>query len=89
MALQMSYTAPDGVAYPECYVRATYILAYPESSSIVTDFYANRQAFDDGAGPVNGALFPAETAVLDGAIFANAYAYLLTLPEFAGAIEVP
>lgn len=89
MALQMPYTAPDGATYPECFIPISYVLAYPAMSTIIASFYANRATFEAGGNALQAPLFDAPTAQLNGAIFANAYAHLLTLPEFAGAVVVP
>lgn len=89
MALQMNFTAPDGATYPECYIIINYALAYPAQSTLVASFYADKAALEAGDNALQVSNFDLPTATLDGAIFANAYAYLLTLPEFAGAIEVP
>lgn len=89
MALQMNYTAPDGTNYPACYITISYVLAYPQSSTIVASFYPDKATFDAGGDALKAPGYDAQTAQLEGALFANGYAYLLTLPDFAGAIEVP
>lgn len=89
MALQMSYTAPDGTTYPACYCPISYVLAYPETATLVVSYYADKASFEAGADALKVGNYDAATAQLDGAIFANGYTYLLTLPDFAGAAIVP
>jgi hypothetical protein len=89
MALQMSYTAEDGTVYPECYVQISNIIAMPDQSMICTNYFANIAAHDAGSLPLcQPAYHPATTLFDTGPIFDVAYDYLLTLPEFAGAVPV-
>ena len=89
MSLQMSYTAADGTVYPECFVNLPYILCYPDTAEIMTSYFANHQAFIDRENPIYATTYSTTTDSIDGDLFPHATAYLLTLPEFAGAVVVP
>ena len=89
-ALKFTYISAEGGTFPEAIATVGYLLAYPQKSTIVACYYANQaqaEAYADGLTAVN---FEADTATLaaNGELFANALAYLKTLPEFAGAEEI-
>ena len=89
MALQMPYTAEDGTFYPMCYVLVSSIIAMPETSMICTNFFADQAAYESGGLPLSQPAFHPATTLFDaGPIFNVSYDYLLTLPEFAGAVIV-
>lgn len=89
MALQMNYTAPDGINYPECYIAISYVQAYPETATLVTSFFADKATFEAQGNALKVGNYDTATSTLNGGIFANSYTYLLSLPDFAGAHEVP
>ena len=89
MALQMNFTAPDGTVYPECYIPLVNVVADLTDAVVTVNFYASRATFDAGAAPLQLLSYQTAVGELHGDVIQAAYAYLLTLPEFAGAIEVP
>lgn len=89
MALQMSFTADDGTVYPECYVSLVNVIATLDDALVTVNYYADRAAFEAGAAPLKLRSFQTDVDSLPGNIIPASYAYLLTLPDFAGAIEVP
>lgn len=89
MALTMSYTAPDDVVYPNCYIPIGAIVLSPSGATICTNFFADEAAFQVGQLPLTQPAFSTALSLFDtGPAFEVAYAYLLTLPEFAGATIV-
>lgn len=79
---------PD-VVYPESYaeiltIRVTETLSYP-----LVAWYADADARKAGADPLKVFEYGVLTSQLQGDIYPAAYAWLLTLPEFEGAIYVP
>lgn len=89
MALQMSFTADDGKVYPNCYIPLVNVIVDPANAVVTVNYYADRAAFEAGDKPLQLWSYQTATAALVGNIIPAAYAYLLTLPEFAGAVEVP
>lgn len=97
MALQVSLTivapcapvCPDpDVVYPEAYAKILSIRVTDPLSFPLVAWYADAAAHAEGADPVQLKEYGVETSQLQGDIYPAAYAWLLTLPEFAGAIEV-
>lgn len=89
MALQMNFTADDGTVYPACYIPLVNVIADPVDAVVTVNYYADKAAFEAGAAPLQLRSFQTATSDLSGNIIPAAYTYLLTLPDFAGAIEVP
>lgn len=89
MALEMSFTADDGTVYPACYIPLLNVIADPADAVVTVNFYADKAAFDAGAAPLQLRSFQTATPDLVGNVIPAAYTYLLTLPDFAGAHEVP
>lgn len=90
MALQMAYTAADEVVYPQCYIVISAIVLASSGATVCTNFFSDEIAYLDGTLPVTQPAFQADVALWDqqGNPFDVAYAYLLTLPEFSGAVVV-
>jgi hypothetical protein len=89
MALTMSYTADDGSVYPNCYIPIGAIVLAPMGATICTNFFATEQAYLDNELPLVQPAFSTGLSLFDtGPAFDVAYDYLLTLPEFAGAVIV-
>lgn len=89
MALQMSFTAEDGTVYPECYVSLVTVVATLDEALVNVNYYADRASFENHAASLQLRSFQTDVDSLQGNVIPAAYAYLLTLPDFAGAIEVP
>lgn len=102
MALTISLTLPATTAlvngevvdvpeitYPQAYARAYAIRAFAQDSYILVTWYADEAARLANADPVKAYEFTTTTASLTGDIYPAAYAYLKTLPDFAGAIDHP
>lgn len=87
MALQMSYTSPEGQVYPECYIVLTAIVLSPSGATLCTNYYAEKAVFDEGGLPLVQPAYRSEISLYDtGPAFNVSYQYLLTLPDFAGAV---
>lgn len=102
MALTLSLTLPattalvDGVVvevpeitYPQAYARAYSIRAFAQESYILVTWYADEAARFANADPVKAYEYSTSTASLVGDIYPAAYAFLKTLPDFAGATDHP
>lgn len=102
MALTISLTLPATTAlvngevvavpeitYPQAYARAYAIRAMSSESFILVTWYADEAARLANADPVKALEFTTTTASLKGDIYPAVYAYLKTLPEFAGAADHP
>ncbi len=100
MALKVSLTippnripeTPDEVAeqaqeFPESYARILYVRSMAQDSFIFVCWYANEAARLAGEDAVKVYEYQTATASLPGDIYPAAYAYLKTLPEFAGATD--
>lgn len=90
MALQMAWTAPDGAYYPEAYIKIIVVTATPDEATLACNWYADQAAWAAGLVPLlqNGYVTPTSTFAT-GPLFDVADAYLVTLPEFSGAVIVP
>jgi hypothetical protein len=89
MALQMSYTSIEGTVYPKCYVLISNIISTSEVSTICTNFFENKTAYETEELPLAQISFLITTSIFGvGPLFDTAYDYLLTLPEFEGAVLV-
>lgn len=87
MALQMSYTTETGTNYPECYIIVSNIIIMPETSMICTNYFSSLSSFESGELPIAQPAYNVATNSFDiGPVFDAAYNYLLTLPEYSGAI---
>lgn len=90
MPLQMNYTSPDGVNYPQAYLYSPVIVFTPEVATISLNWYANKQEWENSLVPIHQSGHSMDTSTYPSAnVFGAAYAHLLTLPEFSTAIEVP
>lgn len=103
MALTLSLTMPATTAlineqvvavpettYPNAYARLFMARASSSETYLLVCWYADAAARFANADPVKIYEFPAvPTASLVGDIYPAAYAYLKTLPEFAGAVDHP
>lgn len=91
MALQMSYTSPDGTVYSKCYIPISAIILAPSGGTICTNFFADETVYCKGGLPLSQPAFQVDLSLWDqsGKPFDIGYDYLLTLPEFAGAVLVP
>lgn len=93
MALQMAFTveAPDDgqptVLYPAAYVRVFYVRATAQESYLLVCWYADADARERNDAPFKQLEYQVATSALVGDVYPAAYAYLKTLPEFAGAID--
>jgi hypothetical protein len=89
MALQLDLKVSDvGYEFPECYARIVFARTMKDQTLIWVNFYANYAARVAEDMPVKQKEYPCVTAELQGDIFPAMYAYLKTLPDFAGAIDV-
>jgi hypothetical protein len=96
MGLQMTYTVPDGTMYPQCFVfiatiqLAPSVMDLPSNATLFVNFYADQHSMETGGLPVCQSSFSPEPSIfyLDGNPFDIGYDYLLTLPEFSGAVIV-
>jgi hypothetical protein len=86
MALIRDFTV-DGVNYPQAYSRILVTRCDKDSAYVYVLTYAS---FDDrmaGANPVWTEEHATELATVSADVFPASYAFLKTLPEFAGAID--
>ena len=86
MALVRDFTL-DGVNYPQAYSRILVTRCDKDSAYVFVLTYAS---FDDrmaGANPVWTEEHATELATVSADVFPASYAFLKTLPEFAGAID--
>lgn len=88
MALQLAWTANE-TTYPNAYARIINVAVDPRYSWIVVGIYADEAARWAGADAVKLETFIAATPSLTGDIYTAAYEHLTTLPQFAGAVDVP
>lgn len=102
MALQVTLTdSPVGLAIPAGYARIVQVLAdfVQGKVQVAVDVYATAAARQAGKRPVSGGQYLADVTTDPAAkpginpdasegIRTNAYAYLKTLPDFAGATDV-
>ena len=89
MALELSFTSQTlGYTFPAAYAKITEVAAHSSQSRIAVAYYANIQARVEGRSQVFQSTFPVDTTQLHGEIYAKAYEYLKTLPEFAGSVDV-
>lgn len=89
MALQMSFTAEDGTTYPACYIPISAIILATSGATICTNFFADEATYHASGLPLTQPAFSCDLSVFDaGAPFESAYTFLLTLPDFAGAVIV-
>ena len=99
MALQVTWTnAEKFIEVPDAYIRVVRVVAKAAPKvKIIIKVYASEAQYDDG----NGEPILTEQYILSDAaytttymtgtgvnLFAKAYTYLQTLPEFSGAITV-
>lgn len=73
--------------YPQSYARILYIRAQAAESFICVCWYTDQAAREQGEAPIKVQEVQVATTALVGDIYPAAYAYLKTLPEFAGAID--
>ena len=89
MALQMSYTSPEGEVYTEAYLYIPAVVFTPELATISLNWYANKSEQEAGSIPLNQTGYGVPTSDFpSGNVFDAAYIHLLTLPEFETAIKV-
>jgi len=87
MALVRSFTADDGTNYPEAYSR---ILVARCDKSNAYVYVLTYSSFDDrmaGDNPIWTEEHVTELAAVAHDVFPASYAFLKTLPEFAGAVD--
>lgn len=87
MALQLSWTVNE-TTYPNAYARVLNVSVSAPLSWLSVAIYADEAARWANAAPVSLETYIAATPSLAGDIYAAAYAFLKTLPEFAGAVDV-
>lgn len=87
MALQLSWTV-DETTYPNAYARVLNCAVDSRFSWVVVGIYADEAARWANVDPVKVESYIAATPSLTGDIYTAAYAFLKTLPEFAGAVDV-
>ena len=71
--------------FPNCYARISLVSADKVEFRILVDFYADKAAREANAQAVLGWNYV--TAPLDGDLLPACYAYLKTLPDFAGWVD--
>lgn len=87
MALQRSITVND-VEYPEAYSRVLMVRAEKARAYIFVNTYADLAAREREDQPIKQEEPVTDLALLTGELYPQAYAYLKTLPDFAGAVDV-
>jgi hypothetical protein len=89
MALQLQIQNTEvGAAFDAAYAKIVHFEGHNDGSGIVhfvVDFYADQAARDSNLRRVSRAFY--DSPVPDGHITQSLYAYLKTLPEFAGAVD--
>jgi len=89
MALQISFESKFGVTHPAAYARVSGGSWRGTSGSASIDVYADKAARDAGKTPIESMGFSFPLDLNDASnIVAQAYAYLKTRDEFAGATDV-
>jgi hypothetical protein len=71
--------------FPTAYARISVVSADKLEFRIIVDFYSTKAAREANAMPVLGWNYV--TAPLDGDLLPACYAYLKTLPDFAGWVD--
>lgn len=87
MALQRAVEI-DGVTYPEAYSRIVMVRAEKTQAYIFVNTYADAAAREREDMPVRQEEPVTDLANLVGELYAQSYAYLKTLPDFATAVDV-
>lgn len=77
----------EPTVYPEAYARIFQIRVNQAMTIISVCWYATAAAYAAGEPPVKMFEYNVATSELQGDIYPAAYAYLKTLPDFAGAID--
>ena len=88
MALQHSVTV-DGTTYPTAYSRITSFRGDKDIVGLYVCTYANEAARWADAWPVMTKEYETARSTVNGDLYPMAYAYLKTLPDFAGSVPVP
>lgn len=92
MALQFTHTMDTGVVIPTAYVRVSEIRTSHVLNQDVHNFelqiFNSLADYNNGKRPVQGLRISKSYDDTASLSFADIYAYLKTLPEFAGAIDV-
>ena len=88
MHLKMTFTAPDGTTYVDGFVKLTAVTSIPETSTLCLNFYPDAAAYEAGDVPVDQRAEIRPTADLTVPLFDESYLYLITLPEYSGAVIV-
>lgn len=90
MALQGPLAAADnlvGYDFPQSYARICFARIDSDTTLINVWWYADKAAREANMNPVKQKEYPTATVSLTGDIFPAMYAYLKTLPDFAGYID--
>lgn len=88
MALQHSVTV-DGTTYPTAYSRITSFRGDKDNVYLYVCTYANEAARWADAFPILANEYETVRSTVNGDLYPMAYAYLTTLPDFAGSVPVP
>lgn len=80
----------NGDAFPESYATIIYVREAGPETYVCVRWHENADAFQAAAQPIKLYEYAAQTADLHGTTPEDAaYSWLLTLPDFFGAIVVP
>lgn len=91
MALTATFTADFGAAFEGAYIRIVTLdfNVRDNSMSFYVDIYVSQTAFLEGKPPITSKMYSWTGYDKAGANpHTQMYGYLLTLPEFAGAVPV-
>jgi hypothetical protein len=89
MAFKMALTNGNcGGTFTEAYAKIEPVISVGKVTRIGVNWYADEQARTDLKQPVHANTFEVPDADLKGDFYPAMYAYLRTLPEFAGAVDV-
>ena len=86
MALIRDFTL-DGVNYPQAYSRILVTRCDKQEAFVYVCTYSSFEDRMAGANPVWTEEHATELATVSADVFPASYAFLKTLPEFAGAID--
>jgi hypothetical protein len=91
MALQIALTSDvskTGVSASAAYAKIEVFRSWAGDTFVLVNFFESEAARRADKSPIHWEEFKAPTEELEGKFYPTVYAFLKTLPEFAGAIDV-
>ena len=87
MALSHKFTSPQGVTSDTAYTKIAHFNGDKTTTTIMVEVYFNQWARNNGYQPLMVTSYTLQTPTTDD-IMDGSYAYLKTLPEYEGAVNV-